>query len=169
MSTRLWLARQFECPVGHVEKLYHKKEAMDFILVWTQFELLCFDGHFRGEDKKAFVKNFISYNLLSGKLLEYSEVFHKRYKSSSGKLKELYGNMEKDSKVEKILKEEYSSSLHEERLYLLVAVIVHHRNNLFYGNRGLKKWLKHGSEITRCIEAMKEIIDISYGKTQNIV
>lgn len=169
MSTRLWLARQLQCPVGYIESLYHNKAAMDFTLVWTQFELLCFDGYFIREDKEAFVRNFVMYNLLSERLLRYSEAFHRRYKRKRGDLKDLYNSLETDPKVEKILKKSYSRILHEEKLYLLIGLIVQHRNNLFYGNKGLEKWIRYGAEISGCIEVMKEIIDISYGKNHNIV
>lgn len=165
MKNKEWVASKLNCPVDDVKKLYTSTVGIDFLLVWTQYETLCFNGVYDKKSRKDLIARFIDMAIDITPLEESFEYFYNRYLTNYDYLKGLFNNKktQKDFLTfQRLLSKQKESLTIEDKLTILLLVVGRYRNNLFHGNKCLKKWLSYENEIFKCVEVMKNITNLSY-------
>lgn len=111
-------------------------EVRDFVLLWNLFEDLLCNNNANMNKIDNLIDRFIDI-LDENKYQEIYEYFHNRYKDDGTKFKALKLRRPHKNLVKKILDDEFVDK--NNKLKFIMAIIYRYRNNLFHGEKDMKK------------------------------
>ncbi|MGL6132529.1 MAG: hypothetical protein ACRCZ9_13030 [Fusobacteriaceae bacterium] len=172
METKEWLATSLNTNKENIEQLYRNPIGLDFLLVWTRFEKINFNGFMKykkeGDGIGVWVDK-IKQEPLSDELESIYNKFAIRYKGNKKKFLQLCNikKIGKYGKTEKDILENLNPSL-EEKKYLLIFIAYRYRNNMFHGSKGIGNWVsQYEEQIKDCIKIMMEFTPLQNSEGDN--
>lgn len=162
MERRKWLAKNLGTTIGNINDLYENPIGLDFLLIWTRFETINFQGFMKFNYCDDINRITTRCNIkISEEIDEIFSKFFQRYQRERRLLalchKRINSCLECRScsycKIRLILQKQEPTDL--EKVYFLVYVIYRYRNNMFHGNKGLDSWITtYEEQINDCIKVM---------------
>lgn len=164
IEIKQWLAQSLNTNISGINDLYKSELGINFLLVWTRFEVINFKGFMKFSKITSFSEKI---NIeITDEIENIYLKFHNRYQNKQ-KLSNLC--KEKCSKcsyktscnIVKILQNENESVSYLEKIYFLIYIIYRYRNNMFHGSKTFDKWAtNYKDQIEDCIKIMMEFTNI---------
>lgn len=147
---------------AEIAQILEEPFALHFLIVWSIFEVKCFDGFMKSGNIESFSDRLVQNGFQEDNLNTIVNYFHDRYQDG-----QLYKNLLNNKKSEQIKNDEYNQirsknfkALEDiEKFQFILFVIYRYRNNIFHGNKQVYNWQRYEKQIKKCTKAMQIFID----------
>lgn len=154
-NLKAWLASYFIIKETEVESYFRNENVSGFLIMWTILEQKLFDGFVLPNKFETFsTANSSKWNQEFEIEFVY---FHDRYQN-----KDIFQNLchgDRNLKVNEIINSLPTNINTNDKLLFLLYVVYRYRNNIFHGNKGVDSWIIYSTQIGKCVQIMKYLLD----------
>ena len=145
-----------------IRDMLHNQVAVLYLLIWPIMEQIYFSGFLKVNQISDAARKLAPFYCedLKNDLDEIILRFFDRYRNKNQHYRDLHVDRMMKTEFDEILgKKKFVYLQPADKIKLLLFVIYRYRNNIFHGNKDIRKWASFDEQIKDCLIGMMKLMD----------